>query len=137
MVRRARSRRAKFSERRTHGGWRSRASAVVPDNATNLTTVDDGRRCDGIAPRAGLVSQRMNATKTAGLGVGAVLAGAAASCPIVQAAVLGMVGGLGFLPFATEHRRMVALAVMACGAVALYGTVRVWRRRRESAPGNL
>lgn len=74
----------------------------------------------------------MNATKTAGIGVGAAVAGAAATCHIVQAAVLGVLGGLGVLPFVNEYRSVVVFAILGCAGLALYSVVRIWRRRRES-----
>ena len=79
----------------------------------------------------------MTITKTAGLGVGAIVDGATATCPIVQAGVLGVVGGLGWLPFANEYRRALALAVLGCSALALYGVVHVRRRRRKTAAADL
>jgi hypothetical protein len=74
----------------------------------------------------------MNATKTASLGISAAVAGAAATCHIVQGAVLGMLGGLGFLPFVNEYRSVVVFAIFGCATLALYSVVRIWRRRRES-----
>jgi hypothetical protein len=74
----------------------------------------------------------MNATKGAGVGLGAVLAGALASCHLVQAAVLGMLGALGMLPFIARYRGLVVFAVFACGVLVVYGVVRLWHRRRDS-----
>ena len=76
----------------------------------------------------------MNATKTVGLGLGTVVAGALASCPIVQAAVLGMFGALGVLPFVDHYRPVLVLAVIGCVALAIYSVVRRWRSRRAQ-PG--
>lgn len=73
----------------------------------------------------------MNVTKTAGLGLATVLAAGVASCPIVQAAVLGIVGGLGLLTLAPEYRQVLVLAVFACAGLAVYSAASVWRRRRE------
>jgi hypothetical protein len=72
----------------------------------------------------------MRATKTVGLGLGAVVAGAVASCHIVQAAVLAMFAALGFVPFAPRYRPVLVLAVIGCGALAIYGVVRIGRSRR-------
>ena len=74
----------------------------------------------------------MNATKGAGVGLGAVVAGTLASCHLVQAAVLGMLGALGMLPFVARYRALVVFAVFACGALAVYSVVRLWHRRRDS-----
>jgi hypothetical protein len=72
----------------------------------------------------------MNSAKTVGLGVGTIVAGTLASCPIVQAAVLGMFGGLGILPFAQRYRPVLVLAIFGCAALAIYSVVRVRRSRR-------
>jgi hypothetical protein len=72
----------------------------------------------------------MNATKTVGLSVGTVIAGALASCPIVQAAVLGRFGALGVLPFVQRYQPVALLAVLGCAALVVYGVVRVRRSRR-------
>jgi len=78
----------------------------------------------------------MKAAKTAGLGVGAAVASAAASCHIVQALVLGLLGALGALPFAHRHPVLVVLAVFAGGALAVYSAVRLWRGRRPGYPSS-
>ena len=79
----------------------------------------------------------MKAAKTAGLGVGAAIAGAAATCHIVQAAVLGMLGGLGVLRFVNEYRPVVVVVVFGCATLTLYSVVRIWRRRRDAVAADL
>ena len=69
-------------------------------------------------------------TKTIGLGLGALLASALASCPVVQAAVLGMLGALGAFPLSERYRTALVLAVVGCGALTVYGVVRQSRGRR-------
>jgi heme A synthase len=81
----------------------------------------------------------MKATKTAGLGLGALGASALASCHLVQAVVLGMLGMLGTMPFIRHHPAPLVLVVIGCGAVILYGVSRLLRSRRahrgmETAP---
>ncbi len=71
----------------------------------------------------------MKVAKTAGLGVGVTVASAAASCHIVQALVLGLLGALGALPFAHQHAALVVFGVFAGGTVAVYSAVRLWRGR--------
>jgi hypothetical protein len=72
----------------------------------------------------------MKATRTIGVGTGALIASALASCPIIQAAVLGMLGALGALPLIQGYRAVLGLGVVACGALAVYGVVRLARGRR-------
>ncbi len=79
----------------------------------------------------------MNATRATSLGLGAIVTAALASCPIVQAAVLGMVGALSLLPFLQHHRFVPVLAVLGCAVLAVYGVNRVRRRQRESAAVSL
>jgi hypothetical protein len=74
----------------------------------------------------------MNVTKTVGLGVGTLLASALASCPIVQASLLGMLGALGAWPILQQHRRVLVLVIFGCGALAVYGVVRLSRGRRSA-----
>ena len=71
----------------------------------------------------------MNATKSVGLGVGAVVAGALGSCPIVQGAVFGALGAVGFLPLVERLRPVWMLVVVGCAALALYGIVQIRRAR--------
>jgi len=72
----------------------------------------------------------MKTAKTIGLGLGALLASAVASCPLVQAAVLGIVGALGALPLLQRYRPVLLLAVVGCAALAVYGVGRLARGRR-------
>jgi hypothetical protein len=71
----------------------------------------------------------MNATKGVGLGLGAVVAGAVASCPIVQGAVFGALGAVGLLPLVARFRPVLMLVVFCCAALAVYGIVRSRRAR--------
>lgn len=73
----------------------------------------------------------MKATKTVGLGVGAAVASAAASCHIVQAIVLGMLGALGALPFIRHHPAVLLLVVIGCSVLLTDALVHVWRGRRR------
>jgi hypothetical protein len=71
----------------------------------------------------------MPTTKSVGLSLGgAVLAGAVASCPVAQAAVLGIFGALGIAPFAAHLRPMLYAVAMLCGALTIYSAIRIWRR---------
>ena len=69
----------------------------------------------------------MKATKTVGLGVGAAVASAAASCHIVQVIVLG---ALGALPFIRHHPAVLVLVAIECGVLLAFGLVRLRRGRR-------
>ena len=71
----------------------------------------------------------MKVTKTVGFGIGAIVA-ALASCHIIQAAVLGMLGGLGVLTLLEGRGPAVIVAVFGCGALAVYGVIRLWRARQ-------
>ncbi len=75
----------------------------------------------------------MQGTKAVGLGLGALGASALASCPIVQAMVLALLGGLGALPFFQRHPVGVALLLIGCGAVVVFGVLRLRRVRRPIA----
>ena len=72
----------------------------------------------------------MDTKKTVGIGLGGALTAAAlATCPL-QIALLGALGALGFLPFLERLSPALYLVAVAFGALALYGTVRLWRSRR-------
>jgi hypothetical protein len=86
------------------------------------------------AEHGGMMNVTKIVTKTVGLGVGTLLASALASCPMVQVSLLGMLGALGALPALQHYRRALVLAIFGCGALAVYGVVRLSRGRR-SAPG--
>ena len=72
----------------------------------------------------------MTPTKGVGLGLGAVVAGAVASCPIVQGAVLGALGVSGLLPFLGRFRPAAVLIILVCSALAAYSVIRLRRARR-------
>ena len=77
----------------------------------------------------------MNAKNTVGIGLGgAVLTGALATCPIAQAAVLGTLGALGFMPFMERLRPVLFLVALGFCALAIYGLARTRRRRPADAP---
>jgi hypothetical protein len=80
----------------------------------------------------------MTTKKRVGLGLGigggaALVAGAAASCPIVQAGVLGVLGTPGVAPCLGSFSIAGYVSVVACVALAIYGVARVRRSRRPEA----
>ena len=72
----------------------------------------------------------MTPTKGVGLGLGAIIAGAVATCPIFQGAVLGALGVSGLVPFLGPLRPAAIVVVLVCSALAVYGVLRVRRARR-------
>ena len=62
-----------------------------------------------------------------------VLSMSAASCHIVQALVLGMLG-LGALPFIRHHPAALVLVVIGCSVLLASALLRIWRGRREVVP---
>ena len=106
------------------GGRAHAASLTI--RTTRIGCCGEARSRRGTFPgrRAALEAPTMNATKGAGVGLGAVLAGALASCHLVQAAVLGAQGRSACCRSSHATGALVVFAVFACAALVVYGVVR-------------